>query len=179
MVSKEVILANIRGDRQAHKHLYDACAPYVYTIVKNYIYDREFRKDAMQEVFAHIFHSIHRYDEEKGEFKTWVGRIAVNRCIVLLRKSNLIDYKEDISELAETPYQSFDYLNNLTKDDIENMLSQMPEGYRTVFLLNIIDGYKHDEIAQMLNIAIGTSRSQLNRGLSWIRSNISLEQQLK
>ncbi|MFK7935993.1 MAG: RNA polymerase sigma factor [Saprospiraceae bacterium] len=160
------------NQRAAQRQLYEACAPYVFTIVKNYIRDEHFRKDAMQEAFAHIFTSLKNYDANKGNFKNWIARITVNRCAVLLKRTINFNLRpeEEGGDIASE--NVFAYLDQLTKRDIEQMLQKMPAGYRTIFLMSVMDGYSHKEIGMMLNIAPETSRSQLLRATKWIKKNI-------
>lgn len=172
MVAATVIRQCMDGERIAQRKLYDACAPYVFAIVKSYIRDEHYRKDAMQEAFAHIFSSLKNYDANKGNFKNWIGRITVNRCATLLKKTINFNLRPEAKGETIITNDSFAYLDQLTKADIENLLSKMPNGYRTIFLLSVMDGYSHKEIGQLLNIAPDTSRSQLLRATKWIKKNI-------
>lgn len=159
-------------DAGAFQSFYEEYAPYVYAIVRNYIGDEVFRKDVMQEIFAALFVSIKNYDANKSGFKTWISRLAVNQCISFLRKNyrqKMTFNLELYTEISESDVSGF---NALTRSELENLLSKMPLGYRTVFLLYVIDEYDHKEIAAMLNITQETSRSQLMRSLSWIKNHI-------
>lgn len=174
MVDLKIIEKCKRKDELAYKQCYNACAPYVYSIVKNYIYDFELRKDAMQEVFSQVFVSINKFDPSKGKFKSWISQIAIHRCISVLRKSkklNLVVHLDTELEIADYT----DTISSINKEDLEKLLVNMPEGYRTIFLLNIVDDYAHKEIAELLKISVNTSRSQLSRAIVWIQKNLSLE----
>lgn len=174
MIDQKIIENCKRKDERAYKLCYDACAPYVYSIVKNYIYDFELRKDAMQEIFSQVFISIKTFDSTKGKFKSWISQIAINRCISILRKNKKLNYIIPLDrELEVADYsETFDAIN---KDELERLLSHMPEGYRTIFLLKVVDNYAHKEIAELLKISVNTSRSQLSRAIIWIQNNLSLE----
>ncbi|HMS97168.1 MAG: sigma-70 family RNA polymerase sigma factor [Saprospiraceae bacterium] len=172
MIDQTFILKIKEKDPRAFQLLYESYAPYVYAIVKNYVFDESYRKDAMQEVFAAIFTSIKNYDAGKAEFKTWVGRVTVNQSISFLRKTykHKLNFNLELySEVSETETSRF---HELSREELEKLLHKMPLGYRTVFLLYVIDEYDHKEIAAMLDITQETSRSQLMRALSWIRSHI-------
>ena len=134
MISERIIKESIKGNREAHKKLYDTCAPYVYSIVQNYIWDTEFRKDAMQEVFAQIFFSLKNFDNKKGSYKSWMARLTVNRCITLLKNNNKLDVISDLANVEDIPEEGLWNADQLTKENIEAMLSLMPNGYRTIFL---------------------------------------------
>lgn len=179
MVSSQIIQDCIKQKSIAHKELYETCAPYVFSIVKTYIFDEHFRRDAMQEIFSQIFCSLERFDDSKGAFKSWIAQIAVNRSVSLLKKTKTIDYVFEMESLKEIPENQFAFLDQLTRTEIDVMLSNMPTGYRTVFLLNKIDGYKHAEISEMLEIKVETSRSQLLRAVKWIQKNKTNFSELK
>jgi RNA polymerase sigma factor (sigma-70 family) len=174
VVSNDVIRECIRGDRKAYSLLYKESIPYVYTIVKNYIRDEEDRRDVIQEIFAGVYTSLHRYDSSKAGFKTWISRVTINQCINFLRQTKNLSNLYSIETYIETQGDNAAHslLNQLSKKDLENMLSHMPIGYKTVFLLSVLDEYDHKEIASMLNITAETSRSQLFRAIQWIKKNV-------
>lgn len=158
--------------------VYQSYAPYLYAIVKNYFKGQEERKDVLQEIFAQIFTSIHRFDATKGAFKSWISKIAVNQCAYHLRKRSKLHIVFSIDEVNEQAEVVLPHLEGLDKHTLEQLLHQMPEGYRTVFLLHVVDGYKHKEISERLGIKEQSSRSQLARAIKWIRQNTQVQQQL-
>jgi len=161
-----------KKDRSGQGELYSTCAPYVFTIVRSYLKDDSFIKDIMQEAFAAIFKSIDKYDPKLGNFKSWIAQITVRKCIDHLRSYNKVTLNTSLEVLETFSEDDFKHLDQLTKKDIESMLVEMPEGYKTIFLLSVIDEYPHTEIADMLDISPETSRSQLHRAMKWIKKNI-------
>jgi len=172
LINNEVIKSCLRGERKAHQMCYEKCAPYVYTIVKSYIYDIEMRKDAMQEVFANIFSSMSKYDGSKGSFKSWIASITVYQCIGLLRANKSLNILVPLDGNSEELSFEADELHSIKKTDIEALIINMPIGYRTIFMLSVVDEYSHKEIAKILNIDVGTSRSQLSRAIKWVKKNL-------
>lgn len=172
MISQFLIDKCKNKDRVGQAELYNSCAPYIYTIVKSYIYDDSFIKDIMQEAFAAIFKSIHSFDSSIGNFKPWIAQITIRKCIDHLKSSNKITLSTSLEIVETFSDDDFKHLDQLSKQDIENMLSDMPSGYKTIFMLSIIDEYPHTEIAKLLNISPETSRSQLHRAMKWIKKNI-------
>jgi RNA polymerase sigma-70 factor (ECF subfamily) len=171
LVEQNIIHLCIRGDREATKTLYQQCAPYVFAIIKNYFVEDDDRKDAMQEVFAQIYTSLKNFDFTKGTFQNWLSRLAVNQCATLIRKSKKISFVYSL-ETFDVPDVPSGFLDHLDVVDLENMLKNMPVGYKTIFLLSVIDEYTHKEISDLLGISQETSRSQLFRALKWIKNNI-------
>ncbi len=125
----------------------------------------------MQEAYANVFNKIEQYDAEKGPFKFWLRRIVVNCCLKHRQKKKAFLTVE--GEVAEDPIDS-SYLENLqlTREEVHRLLQEMPERYQLVFMLSIMDGYTHKEIAEELNISPETSRSQLTRAKQWLRKHL-------
>jgi len=173
LIDQKIITLCCSGNQKGFSELYKACIPYVYSTVKRYIHHEEDRKDIVQEAFAKVFLNIASYNSQKGTFNTWLRTVTVNECLMHLRKAKKlsmlapVELKEDLSAREETD------LNGITREDIENILKTMPEGYRIIFMLSVIDGYNHKEIAELLGIKSETSRSQLSRAKNWIKKHIS------
>lgn len=164
------------GNENAYRQVYNTCAPYIYTIVKNYFCHVDDRKDALQEIFAQIFLSMKNFDQDKGSFKGWISKIAVYQCIGLLKNKNKFSFiAPSISNEHHEEPISMTLMDELSQDEIENILLDMPLGYKAVFLLSVIDEYSHKEIGEMLGITPETSRSQLSRAIKWIKSNVLTE----
>jgi len=173
MVPVEIIEKSKAGDRTSQKELYNRCSKYVYAIVKSYIKDDSHRFDAMQESFVHIFGSLEKFDATKGSFKSWISKITVNQSVSFLRKHYKLYMSITDEELTDNIFDNtLDTFDQLSKEEIDQLLGDMPLGYKTVFLLSVIDGYKHVEIAQILDITPETSRTQLMRSINWIKKNI-------
>ena len=161
-----------RGLEKGHAQLYKQCAPYVYSMIKRYITNTELRKDLMQEVFAKVFINIKNYDSEKGSFNNWIRKIAVNECLMHIRKARPLFVAEGIEDNVQIVDDS-QLPTDLNRDDIEKILASMPKGYKVVFMLSVMDGFSHEEISMQLKITKETSRSQLTRGKKWIRRYLS------
>ena len=176
MLTQTQIQSCIKREQKALKHCYESCAPYLYTIVKSYIYDEESRKDVLQEVFAAIFSSLGSFDSTKGKFKPWIAKITVNQSIKYLRNQRKLNLFVPLDQDAFTGIESEDkILNQFSRQDMLKHLQKMPEGYRTIFVMSIIDEYSHKEIAKQLDISVGTSRSQLSRAINWIKKHLTKE----
>ncbi|MBK8699420.1 MAG: RNA polymerase sigma factor [Saprospiraceae bacterium] len=153
--------------------MYEACIRYVYTIVARYIANESDHKDVIQEIFARLFLSIGSYDEHKGEFKFWLRRLTINQCIQHHQKQASSFKIVPLDSVTRMESDLNDKISTLTNDEIMLYLQRMPEGYKQIFMLVIIDDYSHQEVSEMLNISPETSRSQLHRAKNWLRENIS------
>jgi RNA polymerase sigma-70 factor (ECF subfamily) len=154
---------------------YDRCSPYVYAIIKNYIDDPHSRKEVLQDSFISIFNSLHTYDDSKGLLKSWLSTITYRTCIKHLKAqkklSIIVAYDQDRHEVIDDSLTNA--ISACSKAEVEAVLSKMPTGYRVVFIMNILDGLTHNEVATELGISAEASRSQLSRGLRWLRKNLS------
>ncbi len=171
IVSKELIIACKNDKRGAFEKLYNACIPYVYSIVKRYISNNNDRKDVIQEIFAKVFKNLDSYKNEEGKFQYWLRKITVNECLMNLRTKTSLEIVAlntdfdtiDIEDIAN---------QTITREEILKMLNKMPKKYKIVFMAYVIDGFSHKEIAYKMNITPETSRSQLNRSKKWIKDHI-------
>ena len=113
----------------AHKLLYEACAPYLYNVIRNYLGTDGQVRDILQDVFARIFFSLASYDANKASFKTWITQICIYTCIDELRRKNKLKLSSidllDITEPMDTTYMQLD---QLSRKELEVYLSKMPEG---------------------------------------------------
>ena len=103
MIETTTIRRCIKGDRKAQKQVYVTCAPYVYTIVKSYIYNHADIKDVMQEVFAAIFFKMDKFNPQKGNFKSWISSIATYKAIDFLKAKNKIQFEYELEIFARHP----------------------------------------------------------------------------
>ena len=172
MVPVHIIEGCKRTEQDSFRDCYNICAPYVYSIVKQYISDQTWRKDAMQETFAHVFSSIGTYNNKLGKFNSWLSTIAVRQSINVLRKNKHLNYIVPIDDEYDLPDVILPKINKLNTEAFHKLIYQMPIGYKTVFLLYFMEGFTHGEISSILDISTNTSKSQLNRGLAWLHKNV-------
>lgn len=148
-----------RGDRLVQKQLYEKYNARFFGVCKRYLKNIEMAEDVLVKGFLKIFENINSY-EGKGNFEGWMQRIIVNECLMELRK------KQDFTIYLESsnihPQKEASALENLYEQDVLKLLDFLPIGCRTIFNLYVIEGYKHQEIAEQLGISEGTSKSQLN-----------------
>lgn len=173
MVGSDIINRCIKQDQQGYRLLYEACIPYVYSIVRSYVNDDFYQKDIIQETYAKVFKSLDQFDATQGEFKYWLRKITVNFCLMHLRKIKNFTPIVPIDKYDEQiPDSNYGFEHELSREDINQLLEKMPLGYKTIFMLIAIDGYSHEEVSAELNISGGTSRSQYLRAKNYIKEHI-------
>ena len=150
-----------RGDRKMQHELYNRFAPKMYGVCLRYAANAEEAEDILQEGFIKIFNKISSYRGD-GSFEGWIRRIFVNTAIEHFRKKT---YLQPITETEENTVEGkyLSVLDSLAEKDIIQLVQQLSPGYRTVFNMYVVEGYSHKQIAEMLGISEGTSKSQLSR----------------
>jgi RNA polymerase sigma-70 factor (ECF subfamily) len=158
MLDPKIIQALKKEDRVTQEWLYKNYSAIFLSLCRRYLRNLEEAEDAMIQGFYKIMTNIDQYNNQ-GSFEGWMRRIVVNESLMILRKRNNFHLTIDLN-LVEKEYD-WNVIEQMAYNEILNLLSQLPEGYRTVFNLYVIEGYKHREIAEILGISINTSKSQL------------------
>ena len=166
---KQLIKKSAAGNREAQKHLYEKYAPKMLGVCRQYIKDIHFAEDVMINGFVKVFKNLDsfRYD---GSFEGWIRRIMVRESITHLRKRQFVVYDDSVYD--RTTLESAPLSSELDLAHIQNLIDALPEGYRAVFVLFAIEGYTHTEIATMLSISEGTSRSQLFKSRKMLKEKL-------
>ncbi|MEM6524401.1 MAG: RNA polymerase sigma factor [Bacteroidota bacterium] len=160
-----------RGDRKAQKTFFDAFKRRIMGVCKRYTANREEAEDVFQESFIKIFNGIKQVHDFQY-LERWIIKTAVNTAINYYHKNKRHhDYfgLEGITTFDERDGAIIDELNS---DTIINMVNDLPTGYRLVFNLYVIEGYKHNEIGEILDISENTSKSQLSRAKSLLKRKL-------
>lgn len=141
------------------------------TVCSRYARTSPEAEDMLQDSFIKIFSSIQQYRSE-GPFEGWLRKITVNTCLRKLQKTKIVfDDLATVETLNDDVHP--DVISTLTEKELIGLISSLPDGYRVVFNLHVIEGYSHDEIAAILGIQPATSRSQL------IKARRQLQKQLQ
>ena len=157
-----------RQNRLAQKTLFDQFAPKMLSICRQYIKDFHYAEDVMITGFTKAFKSLETFDSNKS-FGAWLRRIMVNESISFLRKETF-QWTENPEDLSLNDEQYSD--SDLEASDIQYYIDQLPTGYKTVFLLYAVEGFKHHEIAELLNISEGASKSQLHKAREFLKNKL-------
>ncbi|MEO8886938.1 MAG: sigma-70 family RNA polymerase sigma factor [Mucilaginibacter sp.] len=155
----QLIQGCIKQDRKCQKMLYKAFYGFSMAICLRYASDRDEAAGVLNQGFFKVFTKIETFDADRP-FKAWLGRIMTNVSIDHYRANLKMAYSDDL-ETAEHLDDGTYTDSNLNYNDLLTMVQKLPQAYRTVFNLFAIDGYSHEEISDMLNINIGTSKSNL------------------
>ena len=166
----ELIKGCVEQNPQTQRLLFEQYAGKFMTVCLRYANDVMEAEDMVQEGFVRIFANIHQFKYE-GSFEGWMRRIVVNVCLKFIQKRK-IQFKEVEIDNANEPQLNPYVYNNLGATELMKLINELPDGYRTVFNLSVIEGYSHDEIAVMLGIQASTSRSQLVKARRMLQEQI-------
>lgn len=162
----------IRNDRKAQEMLYQSFAPKMMTVCSRYA-DCQFEaEETLQLGFIKVFKSIQSF-AGKGTFEGWIRRIFVNTAIEACRKKTILKSFDTLEGEDLFHLQTFDS-DRITFKELMAMIQELPAGYRLVFNMYSIEGFSHKEIAKMLNISEGASKSQLSRARTRLQQNIKI-----
>jgi len=162
--------------REAQKMLYESYARKMYSICLRYSSDQDAAQDLLQDGFMKVFANISSF-QEKGSFEGWLKRIFINLALENLRKrKSIFQSSEDIQNLPDVVDESTedDQMYRISETELLKMVQDLPKGYSTVFNLYAIEDYSHKEIADMLGISEGTSRSQYVRARQILQDKVKL-----
>ena len=151
------------GNEVAQLQVYDTYAQAMFTIACRYLKDDEEAKDAMQEGFLKAFTNIETYQPE-STFGAWLKRIIINQCLDVLKKNKLEFEAVEVSELQIINEEDWQFDIAITKQEILFAIDQLNEKYKVVVTLYLLEGYDHEEISNILEIPVKTSRTHLRRG---------------
>lgn len=157
----ELIKKCLGNDRVAQKVLYDTYSRTMYGLCLRYSSNADEAKDILQEGFVKVFTKMEQFNFS-GSFEGWMKRIFVNTALEYYRVNKVHMYHSDVDAASEKPHHDFT-VERLGQKEILQAINALAPGYRTVLNLFIVEGYGHAEIAEMLGISEGTSKSQLSR----------------
>jgi RNA polymerase sigma-70 factor (ECF subfamily) len=174
---EDLIAGCIKQKASAQRALFDKYSGRMLSLCRRYVKDVLEAEGVMITAFTKIFERIEQFTGE-GNFEGWMKRIMVNESLQYLRKHKNMSLNMDIEEAHHLP--NFDAMeDHLQTEDLMQMISELPVGYRTVFNLYAIEGYSHKEIAEQLNINENTSKSQLSRARVHLQKRLAeMEQEI-
>ena len=169
---KELILRCIKGERKAQFELYQLYSRPMFSICMRMLNDRDEAEDALQEAFVSAFKGMDKFKHE-STFGAWLKRIVVNKCINAIhqrKRSPWLSVEDE--EVVDLPETEDEETANTEPEQLNQAVKNLPEGCRMVFTLYAFENYPHAEVAQMLNISVGTSKSQYNRAKSLLKQEL-------
>lgn len=159
------------GDEKAFKAIYDKLAGKMYSLCLRYAGNSYDANDFFQEGIIRVYKNLSGF-KGSGSFEGWARKIFVNTCLDMLKnkQKTVFDQLSEDMQLTSSPIQG---LEKLSQSELLKMIQQLPNGYRTIVNLYLVEEYNHKQIAEMLGISEGTSKSQLSRAKTILQRSIT------
>lgn len=178
-LSTEEIIAGCKsGDRKCQDALVREYASVLMAICMRYTKDKAVAQDALQETFINVFKYLNSYNAS-GSFDGWIKRIAVNCSLTFIKKLRAAYYADEIDDRVHQQQQVPDVYSSLAKEDVIELLKELPPSMYTIFNLCIIEGYNHSDVSELLNISERTSRATLSRARARLIEIMKREENLE
>jgi RNA polymerase sigma factor (sigma-70 family) len=162
----------LKGDRKAQKQLYNSYATQMLGVCLRYASDRAEAEDMLQEGFVKVFQSLKDL-RDYSQLGAWIQKIMVTTALMHLRKQRLVlsNSDDEITDVSE-PAEDESATSNLSREELLDLIQQMPPGFRAVFNLCAIEGFSHKAISEQLNITVGTVKSQYARAKKMLQEQV-------
>ncbi len=165
----KLIQKAINQNRDAQRILYDTYSPKMLSVCRYYIRDIMEAEEVMLNGFYKVFSNLGSFRHE-GSFEGWIRRIMTREALSFLRSRRQPVFNQEDENFADAVENHV--ISELAVEDIQQLIDELPDGYRLVFVMYAIEGYKHYEIAKMLEISEGTSKSQLHKARRILQEQI-------
>lgn len=163
-----LIAGAIKNNRSAQQQLYGLFSGKMLSVCRMYIRDVQQAEEVMLAGFFKVFTHLKDF-KGAGSFEGWIRRIMIRECISFLRSQKDLEFQEEV-----ITGESFNNVqSHIEVEHIQQMIDALPEGYRLVFVMYAIEGYKHSEIAEILQISTGTSKSQLFKARKMLQEQLN------
>lgn len=171
MTENQIIQGCLQNDALSQKALVTKYAGYLYTVSRRYMPDDQSARDILQEAYIKIFTHMNQFRNGEGKLKNWMSRIVANEA--LRRRKKYLQYSQSADPEAIIIKVQPRVLGELMEEDLLILIKELPEMYRAVFNMYVLEGYSHKEIGAILGITDSTSRSNLARGKAILRKRIT------
>lgn len=174
MDEAELVRKCKKNDQPAQRQVFDCFADRLYRLAFRYLKNQAEAEDVVMVSFTKIFKNIDSFsDKGTGSFEAWMRRIVINEALMCLRRANNLNLTESLD--TANPQHHHESFQDIDGEHLYDLILELPAGYRTVFNLFAIEGFEHTEIASMLGISEGTSRSQLFKARQLLKRKIMKE----
>ena len=162
----------LKNNSQAQKELYEQHKVKWFMICLRYAHNRDEAQDMLQEGLISVFNNLKQYDHRKATFAAWSNKVMVNAALQQLRKWKKLKFDDAIEDYENKLMYTEDVYASIGAKELTSLVQNLPEGYRVVFNLYVMEGYLHREIAEMLSISENTSKTQLLKAKKMLRNQL-------
>ena len=165
---EKLVSGCLQGESSSQKALYERYKIQLFRVCLRYAKDHAEAEDMLQDGFIKIFTDLHQFSFQ-GPLGAWMRRVVVNVALQHIRKNKRLQVNEDIESVSDQYHTDASVFSNMNVKALTKLIQQLPDGYRVVFNMYVIEGYSHKEIAEQLNIQVNTSKSQLSKAKATLR----------
>ena len=175
MTTFDTILESARKwNEQALMKLYDICSKAAFNASYNIVSDRDDAEEITQDAIMTAFSLLGNFEGTEASFIAWVKKIAVNKSIDRYRRESRMPSRIDVEEFKEIEFVKYDDDELYSVEQIKKVIESLPEGYRIVITLRLLEDMEYEEIARVLGINESSVRSQYARGIARLKSEIGV-----
>jgi len=164
----------LKGDRVMQRALYEKFKVSMYMLCLRYAPSREEAEDLLQDGMMTVFRDLHQYDSNKGALYTWIRRVVLNVALQHLRSKKMLFSDIEIDQSIKLHATKDDIFSDLGAKELTELIQKLPDGYRIVFNLYVVEGFNHREIGEMLGVSQNTSKTQLFKAKAMLRKRLSV-----
>lgn len=175
-IHSDIVSLCIKGDRDSQYTLYKLYSKAMYNICLRMLNNKMDAEDVLQSAFIDVFRNLNKFRGDSS-IGSWIKRIVINNCLNHIKKNKI--YFEDLSDKVYDIKEEDQEVQKYDINAVNNAIMSLPEGYRTVLNLYLMEGYTHDEIAGILDISVSTSKSQFSRAKQKLKEIIRSRAHLK
>lgn len=169
---QKIIKKCLRGNSQAQSALYEKYKVKWFMICLRYAGNRDEAQDMLQEGLISIFKEMKQYNPDRSAFSAWSNKVMVNASLQYLRKWKKLSFNQSIEGYEYLQLEEESVFEKIGARELNSFVQKLPEGYRVVFNLYVMEGYMHREIAEMLSISENTSKTQLLKAKKMLRNQL-------
>lgn len=172
MSDSELVSECLKGNSSAQRTLFQLHSGKMFAVCLRYMGSTMEAEDVLQESFIKVFEKLNQWKGD-GPLGGWIRTIVVNTSLTRIKNNKKFKLDKNIDEAVAFTDNSEDQLEALQAEDLMKLIAQMPDGYKTVFNLFVVEGYGHKEIADMLGVSESTSKTQFLKGKNWLVKRIN------
>ncbi|MCF6341808.1 MAG: sigma-70 family RNA polymerase sigma factor [Bacteroidales bacterium] len=162
----------MRNNARAQRALYEKHKVKWFMICLRYAHNKAEAEDMLQEGLISVFKDLRQFDPGKAAFSAWSNKVMVNAALQHLRKWKKLSFDQQLEDYENQLVNNDDVMGSLGTKELMKFVQRLPDGYRVVFNLYVIEGYKHKEIAAILSISESTSKTQLLKAKKMLRNQL-------
>lgn len=165
---------NVKQAQYDWEAIYKQYAPKMYGVCLRYARNKEEAEDILHDGFEKVFNNLHEY-QGIGSFEGWIRRIMVHTAINTYRRYQSKWFPLEDTQSEQIIDKEVYIIENISHQELISHIQSMPDGYRMVFNMYVIEGYKHNEIAEILGISESTSKTQLMKARNYLKNKIGIK----